>query len=356
MYRVLIGEISSNKAIVIAKYIKLHYNDVEIYSYDYIKLTNHIHTKYVDKHFVFDVRGNNDYFEAISSLISEYNIDLFLPVHSDYIGKIIEMKSLFGNSLFYLGNYDEYEQLHQKDLLQKTARELNINTPRHFDNFSLAKIPFVGKPINKSSSKGVVYITKSSDIEKYNKHNFTDYIFQEYIKGFGCGYSVYAINGEIQIGYAHKRILEYPCSGGSSIYRETFHESEMKAAAEKILNKIKWTGFVMFEFKYTDDNRFVLIEANPRIWGSINQGLMNNVNYFSPIIPNSFEREVIMSDKALNTYMSPQICLSLTQYLLHFKLKKVFLFFKNMKSNIPDVSFTDDFKGYLSLLIRVFLK
>ncbi|MBK8458555.1 MAG: hypothetical protein IPL47_16715 [Phyllobacteriaceae bacterium] len=40
----------------------------------------------------------------------------------------------------------------------------------------------------------------------------------------------------------------------------------------------------MFELKRTDSNNFCFIECNPRIWGSIHQGLMDGVDYFLPLL------------------------------------------------------------------------
>ena len=64
------------------------------------------------------------------------------------------------------------------------------------------------------------------------------------------------------------------------MYREPFDDDRMVECTKKILEKTHWSGFAMFEFKLTEDNEIYLIEVNPRIWGSINQGLKNGFNYF----------------------------------------------------------------------------
>ncbi|VBB44598.1 hypothetical protein TRIP_D260012 [uncultured Paludibacter sp.] len=356
MFNILIGEISSNKGVVIAKYIKKYYNDVKIFSYDNLKYTKRIHTRYSDKHIVILDSDINSYLDKICNLISEFNIDLFLPVHSDYIGEIIKRKKKYGKSLNYLGCYEDYENLHIKSKLQKIAEELCINVPKEYLNIDDAVIPFVGKPVNKSSSKGVIYCKTIKNFHKYKNRSFSNYIFQEFIEGIGCGYSVYAINGKIQAEYAHKRLIEFPYSGGSSIYRKSIEGKEMKQVAQMILSKIKWTGFVMFEFKYTKDKKFILIETNPRIWGSINQGLMNGSDFFSSLIPNDLKKITPQLEESIYTYMSPQIYYSFFQCIINLDFKKIRYFFENKYSNSPDVSLKDDFKGYLSIILRSFYR
>jgi predicted ATP-grasp superfamily ATP-dependent carboligase len=354
MYKVLIGEISSYKSIVIARYLKSIYNDIVIYSYDYKKFTKIIHTKYVDSHFILNNIDTNSYLNEIAKLVNELNVDVFFPIHSDFIGEILKKKDRFGCSLNYLGDYDDYLKLHIKNELQLIARRLSLDIPIEFNGFKEAVVPFVIKPPDKSSSKGIVYIDTIEDKLKFQKHEYKNYIFQEYIYGVGCGYSVYAENGIIKVGYGHIRLAEYPIRGGSSVYRESYVNNTMKLYAKTLLEKVKWTGFAMFEFKLTTTGRLVLIEVNPRIWGSINQGLQNGINYFESVI--SIPPKKMQIKTEVKTYLTPQIFLSLFLYLLNGNFNKTILFLRNRSKNKPDISFTEDIKGWCSVLLRFIFK
>ena len=48
---------------------------------------------------------------------------------------------------------------------------------------------------------------------------------------------------------------------------------------EKLLKEVPWSGFAMFEFKRTASGELFFIECNPRVWGSIGDGLYRNKNY-----------------------------------------------------------------------------
>jgi len=351
--KVLIGEISSYKAIVIAKFLKTNYPGIVLITYDYLTFIKKVHTKYSDEHITLNARSGKAYIDELIKLCHDNVIDMFIPVHSDNVGSILQAKGLFGKALSYTGNFDQYLRLHNKDVLQTLARELEIDTPNNYLSFKEARIPFVVKPTNKSSSKGVLYFTSEKSKGTFYLEHENDIIIQEFIEGFGCGYSVFVRDGKVLVGYGHKRLAEYPISGGSSVYRTSFFDPRMHSIAEKLFNEVPWSGFAMIEFKFTPDNRLVLIEVNPRIWGSVNQGLQCGINYFEPLFGIAkFNKR----HKEVNTYLSPQIYLSLLQYILRFNCKPLIDFIINIRKNNVDLSLINDPRAYLSVILRKILK
>lgn len=348
--KVLIGEISSYKAIVIASFLKKTYKEIFIVTYDYSPLAKYVHTKFSDKHILVLNPSLDEYISNLSLLCKNETIDLFLPVHSNYIGEIIKKRDLFGRCFSYCGDFESYILLHDKLNLYSIATKLEIRVPINYHNIESAVIPFVAKPKNKSAAKGVYYINTEKDKENLLRVPSSDYLYQSFIKGTGCGYSLFAREGKILIGYGHIRLGEYPVSGGSSIYRAGYFVEEMKTIADLLLSEVKWSGFAMLEFKITPQNDLILIEVNPRIWGSINQGLQNGVNYFKYLIPYDYQKHVEKKEKF--TYLSPQIYLSFVHYILNGNLKPIKQYYLNLSRNAPDISLTRDFKGWFSVLIR----
>lgn len=353
MYRVLLGEISSNKAVAIARFLKKHYNDIYIISYDYAGFTKKVRSRFSNEHHVIPFVNRSHYVQELATLCRELRIDLFIPVHSNYIGDILQQKEMFGPVLNYVGTYETYMQLHDKKRMQYQVQKLGIPMPVDYPGFEQAIIPFVAKPTNLSSSKGITYFRTEEEKRLRGAGNYQDYIYQSYIAGEGCGYSVYASEGRIVVGYGHKRLMEYPVSGGSSVYRTPYEHPDMRKYAEIILANIKWSGFAMFEFKLCSNGILYLIEVNPRIWGSINQGLANGLNYFETLIPLPSRKEEL---KQFNTYMNPQIVLSALGYLKKGNLKPIKKFWQNRLNNQADIGILNDFKGYLSTVLRIFFK
>lgn len=346
---ILLGDISSYKAIVVAKFLKKNYPSIKIFSFDTRKFTRSIYTKYSD----YNIIIRDDSITEFLAIIKKYNIDYFFPVINEKLNEIWKNKSIFGDTLNYLGKYEDYSLLNNKTSLYELAKELSILVPEKFETLDEANIPYIVKPTNLSSAKGVIYVNNLKDKPKIN--TYKDIIIQQYIKGVGVGYSFYCWEGKIINGYGHKRLAEYPITGGSSAYRRHYDDNRMYTIAKKIVSSLNYSGFAMFEFKLTSDNKLYLLEVNPRIWGSINQGLANGYNYFEKILgPVKVTQKIKINHTY--TYLGPLIYISLFRYFLKFNIKPTFIFIKNCLRNSADVNMILDLKGYFSILLRKFLK
>lgn len=349
--RVLIGEISSYKAIVIARYIRQYYPDVELLAYDNKPLLKYVHSRYVKDCIYISSKSLIEYIEKLAEYVRCNNVDVFIPVHSDYIGTILKYKRLFGKSLDYLGTYSDYVRLHEKDQLMQLARSLQITTPKEYTSLIDAQLPFVLKPTNLSSAKGVKYFQTNKD-----KNNITSIpkgmICQEYVQGQGCGYEVYCQNGKIIEEYGHLRLAEWPTTGGSSVLRTGYIHPDMRPVAEQILSSVPWTGFAMFEFKLTEDNQLVLIEVNPRIWGSINQALQNECPLFAAILG---EPKIKFEQRNVRTCLSPQVWIAMLLYVCKGRIDILKDYLANYRITRSDVSLLQDPLGLISILIRKLL-
>lgn len=354
MNKILIGEISSYKAIVVAKYLKSYYSSTQILAYDYRQAIRPFHTRYCDGFVMVPDPSldKNAHLKFLKNIIQDNQVDLFIPVHSGMYGAYIKNKDMFGSAFSYLGDFEQFEMLHDKKKVSRLLSELSIKQPKTYFPFDSAPSPFIIKPTNLSSAKGVKYVFTEEDREKYRSAFSDDLIIQEYVRGIGIGYSVFARDGEILVGFGHKRLAEQPVAGGSSVYRDSYFDQRIRTAAEKMLKAANWSGFAMFEFKLTDDGEVYVIEVNPRIWGSINQGLQNGHNYFEPLLgKSSFEANDNLQYK---TYLSPLIYISLLGYLGRLNFNPLARFLKNIGVNRVDVSCFDDPKGYISMLARKF--
>ena len=93
-------------------------------------------------------------------------------------------------------------------------------------------------------------------------------IVQEYLPGAGTGCSVFAQEGKIVSSICHKRIREYPVTGGPSTCCEAVHDPRLVEWCGILAEAVGLTGPAMFEFKANADGKPRLLEVNPRIWGS----------------------------------------------------------------------------------------
>jgi len=106
-------------------------------------------------------------------------------------------------------------------------------------------------------------------------------LVQEYIQGPGYGYfSLGGSSGEPLVTFCHKRLREYPISGGPSTLCESVYDEKLIDLGTKMLTTLKLKGVAMVEFKFDQQaNEYKFLEVNPRFWGSLPLALRCGVNF-----------------------------------------------------------------------------
>ena len=93
-------------------------------------------------------------------------------------------------------------------------------------------------------------------------------VVQKYLRGSGLGCSVLCRDGTVVSHICHRRIREYPITGGPSTCCVAVHDERLLTYAEAMVRAVDYTGLAMFEFKEDDKGNAFLLEINPRIWGT----------------------------------------------------------------------------------------
>jgi len=109
-------------------------------------------------------------------------------------------------------------------------------------------------------------------------------------------------------------------------------------------------GFAMFEFKLTPSGELVLIEVNPRIWGSINQPLQDNCPLFEHILGAPTRLGSFSTD--VRTCLVPQVWFAMLGYLFRGQGDRVTDWIKHLGKTKRDVSFWSDPLGLISMIVR----
>lgn len=255
---------------------------IDVYVTGYYKHAPAFHSKYCKKHFVVHCPSEEDAFlKDMLSIIKNENIDVLVPINSEETILLSKHATeITKHCKFPFEKYERMMLLHDKGKLMKLAAKLKVPIPKTFfinkaSDLRKVNFPCVVKVTRSKSSKGVFYAKDMNELKKALKqHEASDKIIQEYVNGETRGVSYLYHKGRMITYFAHKRLREYPVTGGPSSYRESINAPELVKIGKKILDYVRWDGLAMVEFKGGK-----LLEINPRFWGSVNQAIQAGVNF-----------------------------------------------------------------------------
>ena len=295
---VVVTNASGAKALVITR--SLGRNGIDVITTDSEKFSAAFFSKYSKGHFLCPSPGKSplEFITVLEKEVKKRAIDVLMPINSVETLLISKYKSKFEPyTKVPFADHSKMIQLHNKEQLMKIATEIDLPIPKTYTIENVNEIQNIAKVIeypaviklkDATSSRGIQYVYSEDEFVYMYKHFIVKYklnpssypIVQEYIPGDGYGVSVLFNQGDIRALFTHKRLREYPITGGPSTLRESVRHQEMEKIAMELLEYVNWHGVAMVEFKLDKrTNKPVLIEVNPRFWGSINQAIVSGVDF-----------------------------------------------------------------------------
>ena len=106
-------------------------------------------------------------------------------------------------------------------------------------------------------------------------------LIQDLIVGDGIGYeTLYDFDHREVAAFSHRRLREFPLTGGPSTFCESIHHARAAEYATRLLAELRWVGLAMVEFKIdASSGEPVLMEINPRPWGSMALAIRSGVDF-----------------------------------------------------------------------------
>lgn len=223
----------------------------------------------------------SEYSEALFAAIEAIAADAgerpcVFPVGADTIDVMSRSAEHFSEICdFLLPSPEALDAANDKARVAKTAEKLGVPTPPEYDctggalppEYPVIIKPRCGEKFGLSAANR--YISAENDTEfKTAYERMASYdpspVVQKRISGDGVGISLVTDRtGATASFICHKRIREYPISGGPSSCCESIYDEKKLRQAERLLSELGYQGIAMVEFKGE-----YLLEINPRIWGS----------------------------------------------------------------------------------------
>lgn len=210
-----------------------------------------------------------------------------LPVGAGTLGLLAENRERFapvcGLCIPTAGQLDLFNS---KERAAALAEQLGIPVPRSFSRregedvagfVNRVPLPCVVKPVcgeklglTAAARYGVAASPEEAErlYRRFLSLAGEDPVVQEYLPGRGLGCSVLAREGEVLASICHRRVREYPVSGGPSSCCVREERTGLLDYARRMVQAAGYTGLAMFEFKEDSSGAARLLEVNPRVWGT----------------------------------------------------------------------------------------
>jgi biotin carboxylase len=82
--------------------------------------------------------------------------------------------------------------------------------------------------------------------------------------------------------YAAEKLAQHPPRTGVAIHLRSTRDRALEELGARVIRELRWTGFASADFVRRADGTFVLLEVNPRLWGSHAGAAAAGVDLFAP--------------------------------------------------------------------------
>jgi len=235
--------------------------------------------------------------ERLASTASAIGADLVLPVTEVSLGSIYAF-GVAERCVVACPERTAYEAAVDKQALLERGARLGLATPRSLlvrDVARLSSLPAdFGYPVVLKARRSRFWdgarwvvgearvLHRPEDLERARSApGFGGgALLQEFVPGRGEGVFLLCERGRTLARFAHRRLREKPPGGGVSVLSEAIApDPELLAGSERLLRELEWTGVAMVEFRRTPGGPALLMEINPRLWGSLQLAIDAGVDF-----------------------------------------------------------------------------
>lgn len=237
----------------------------------------------------------DEFFQYISSIIKEYQCDVFFPMDEDTVAVAMEHKEeLEKLCSLPLPSYESYEITSDKGKAYKHAMSVGVDIPKTafpsgahnlHEITEHLKYPLMVKPVKSNGGRGIKTVSSKEDLVKtyleVHEH-YPNPVIQEHL-GEGEVYDVvllYNSLSELRASFVQRHVRKYPLVTGPSTVQESVDYPEMLELALKYMEGLKWCGIADLEFMVQKETgKIKFIELNCKFWNSLQMGIYAGVDF-----------------------------------------------------------------------------
>lgn len=229
-------------------------------------------SRYAEGRWIDGGCGEPEYADRLLSLLEEYDHPVLFCVGAVTLNMVARQKARFAEVCdFLIADPPILDQLNDKDAVHRRAAELGLAVPAQYagtpDRYPVVIKPHCGEKLGLKAQARYAIAKDETEyleiLERMQQYD-PDPLVQEKITGDGSGASLLIDReGSLISAICHRRIREYPYTGGPSTCCISYYDADQIEAARQLLCSFGFTGLAMVEFKGD-----AILEVNPRVWGS----------------------------------------------------------------------------------------
>lgn len=241
------------------------------------------HGSYVYENYIANVPSVDDpsFIDEINKLISAHDIDFIFPAHDSVVLKLAQAKAQGALSCNVITSPVETCEIARSKLATYRALEGIIPVPRIYERSMIAEdmLPLFLKPDVGQGSRGTYKAAALEEIDFYSKQD-PSLLLLEYLPGKEFTIDCFNnIEGKLIFCEGRERMR---VSNGISVQSQIVENDQFRIIAEKIAEKIAFTGVWFFQLKEARDGTLTLLEIAPRVAGTM--GLIRGLGVNLPLL------------------------------------------------------------------------
>ncbi|MGM1057525.1 MAG: ATP-grasp domain-containing protein [Bacteroidota bacterium] len=365
--KIIITDIFLRKSFDIVNILKKHYGiETLIFTHSSIGLITHFKVRLIyGSQNLWKLRKGKNFIKDLHEITKYYNCEelVYMPIEEQTTVEFynyLEKKPEVCNLKFLLPDKFNFNLSRNKMKLNLFCEQNGIPCPQFINKERYKKsdfeLPIIIKPKQGSGAKGIIYIDNISELRNISI-DFNRNFVQERLpnsKDVQAGFFL-CKEGDVISYYGHKRIRTFPESGGVSIFSESEYSVEIKKVGKDLIKKLNWSGLIMIEYIFDErDQKFKVIEINPRLWGSVLLSEYCNASFLMKYVELSLGKNIssnVLEKKCFIRWIFP--------YDILFWIKNIsnpFIFFKLNKDTCY-INFTySNFLRSLCFIIITYFK
>jgi predicted ATP-grasp superfamily ATP-dependent carboligase len=256
------------------------------------------YSRHCSGHFVYPspYRHPKGFIDSLIGQAGKRGCRVLIPMHEE--GYVIARfrDRLEPHMKVPLASEDQIMALHDKGRFAHLAGQLDLPVPRTHLIDRMEEVeriagqisyPAVVKPRRAHGAFGLRYVRNGTQlreafaelVERYQYAGHELPIVQEYVRGVKHSVCMLFNHGRLRALCTFRFLREYPVEGGTAVLRISTRQERMEQIARQTLEHLRWHGIAEAEFVLTAGGEPLLLEINPRFWGSLYQGVASGVDF-----------------------------------------------------------------------------